>query len=294
MSIYAPKRKIKWRYKILLLVLVFGALIFWPHNNIVNQLKESVTQGTVLQKSDKEQERAAKLATEKKQRAEKQQAVLSSLQISLGVNDKFGIAVYDINHDELFGINETEQFHAASVMKLLVATTALTDIEKGRYSLNTTVKGHLQQMINQSNNNSWEYFNQLQGFDHQQEVADALELNNVKVWGNFMSAKGVQELLLKLYKGEILTAEHRQLLFSYMQKTETENRISPSIPQGVNFYHKTGTYGGGIHDAAIVIHPENPFILVVFSNDSKGVAWETRFKAIQEATTTVYNYFSEI
>ncbi len=293
MSIY-PRKKIKWRYKALLLVLVFGALIFLPHSNFVNQFKESVSQGTVLQKNNDEAERQAKLAAEKKLRQEKQAALLASIQAELSVNDKFGIEVYDINNDEAFGIGETAQFHAASVMKLLVATTALTDIENGKYSLNETVRWNLQQMINQSNNNSWEYFNQLQGFDHQQEVADNLQLTNAKVWGNFMSAKGIEELLLKLYKGEILTEEHRKLLFSYMQKTETENRISPAIPEGVTFYHKTGTYGGGVHDAAIVIHSKNPFILVIFTNDTKGTPWETRFKSIQNASTAVYTYFSEI
>jgi len=272
---------------------VFGVLIFWPHGNLVNQFKETVSQGTVLQKNEEKDKQAA-LAAQKKLREQKQQQLLTTVRTELSVNNKFGVAVYDINNAEAFGISELEQFHAASVMKLLVATTAFTDIEAGKYPLSNTTRYNLQQMINQSNNNSWEYFNQLQGFGHQQVVADNLQLTNVKVWGNLMSAKGVAELLLKLYKGEILTEEHRKLFLSYMQNTETENRISPSIPAGVNFYHKTGTFEGGVHDTAIVIHPQSPFILVIFTNDTKGTPWEVRFKSIQNASSAVYNYFSEI
>ena len=212
MSIF-PRRKIRWRYKLLLLLVVFGVLIFWPHGNLVNQFKETVSQGTVLQKNEEKDKQAA-LAAQKKLREQKQQQLLTTVRTELSVNNKFGVAVYDINNAEAFGISELEQFHAASVMKLLVATTAFTDIEAGKYPLSNTTRYNLQQMINQSNNNSWEYFNQLQGFGHQQVVADNLQLTNVKVWGNLMSAKGVAELLLKLYKGEILTEEHRKLFLS--------------------------------------------------------------------------------
>lgn len=286
--------KIKKRYKIAALLATIGFLIFLPHNNLLNSLNEAITDEPVLEKDTQSKEEKIKAEELKRIREEKKLKLQESLQESLSVNSSFSVGIYDINNSEFFGVNELDQFHAASVMKLLVATTAFTDIERGKYELSDTVKYNLEQMINQSNNNSWEYFNQLQGFDHQQEIADELNLTNVKVWGNQMSAKGVGELLLKLYKGQILTEEHRKLFFSYMQNTETENRISPSIPPGVNFYHKTGTYGGGIHDAAIVIHPKNPFILVIFTNDTKGIAWETRFKAMQDATSAVYNYFSEI
>lgn len=286
--------KIKKRYKIAILLTLIGFLIFLPHNYLLNQVKEAVSQSTILQKSEDAKIKQAEIEAKRQQRKSKKQLLLQNVQTELSVNDKFSLAVYDINNSESFGISELEQFHAASVMKLLVATTAYIDVEEGKYSLSNTVTYNLQQMINQSNNNSWEYFNQLQGFDHQQEVSDRLQLTNVKVWGNLMSTKGVSDILLKLYKGDILTEEHRKLFLSYMQNTETENRISPAIPDGVNFYHKTGTFEGGVHDAAIVIHPKNPFILVIFTSDNKGTPWETRFKSIQNASTAVYNYFSEI
>jgi beta-lactamase class A len=109
-----------------------------------------------------------------------------------------------------------------------------------------------------------------------------------------MTTQSVSQLVLKLYKGEVLTTEHRDLLFSFMQNTETENRISPAIPTGVVFYHKTGSYEGGIHDAALVIHPRNPFILIIFTNDLTGLAHSTRFTSMQSAAKAVYEYFNSI
>jgi beta-lactamase class A len=79
-----------------------------------------------------------------------------------------------------------------------------------------------------------------------------------------------------------------------MQKTETENRISPAIPLGVTFYHKTGSFNGGFHDAAIVINPKNPFILVIFTNDLTGIPESQRFSAIERAALSTYTYFSSI
>ncbi len=285
--------RIKNRYKILLVILIFSFLVFLPHSNLLNNLSEAVSQPTILQKVGlvKKGPSAEELAAARKA---KQDPLLAELTTTLAVNKNYAIAVYDINNKELFGLNQDTQFHAASVMKLLVATTAFKDIEAGKYDMSKTVEYNLQQMINQSNNNSWDYFNNLQGFDHQQAVADQLGIPGAKVWGNQMTTHGIAVLLQKIYNGHIISDEHRDQLFSYMQNTETENRITKGLPAGVTFYHKTGHYNGGVHDAAIVLHPKNPFIIVVFTNDTTGTPWETRFASIAEATRKVYSYFDSI
>lgn len=161
MSIYFP-RKTKKRYKVLLILAIVGLLLFFTQGRVVNQVKEAVSESTVLSKDQTKKELEAKAEEARKIREQKRQTLLTTIQSELAVNDKYGVAVYDINNSEAFGVGELDQFHAASVMKLLVATTAFTDIEAGKYPLSNLTKGHLQQMINQSNNNSWEYFNQLE------------------------------------------------------------------------------------------------------------------------------------
>lgn len=293
----------KNRYKI---TIVGGALIFLvflPHNSLLNNFEGIFKEKIVLSKdsandeSEKQaKEAAAKAAAERKA---KQDTLLASLNSTLATNDQFAVSVIDINNAEEFGINETGSFHSASVTKVLVATAALQGVEAGKYKLtqslgNSTFKYQLQQMINQSNNNSWDLFNNLIGFKGEQKVADQLGLTGVDINQTHMTTQAVSNLLLKLYKGEALQTENRDLLFSYMQNTETENRITPSIPKGVTFYHKTGSFGGGLHDAALVIHPKNPFILVIFTNDSKGTNWDNRFAAFQKSGSLVYDYFNSI
>ncbi|HEY4694782.1 MAG TPA: serine hydrolase [Candidatus Nanoarchaeia archaeon] len=288
---------IKKRYKIAAAIAAIIFLVFLPHSNLLNKVGDSLSEGTVLEKDTPKTE--TKKEPPKIDREPLKAKLLTDLTTYLSANQNFTVGIHDINNNETFGIRETEMLHAASIMKVLVATAAFEEVETGKYSLNTPLGGNtyqfqLQQMINQSNNYSWDYFNNLLGFKREQETADRLGLTAINVFQNHMSAVGVSELLLKLYKGEVLKTEHRDLLFSYMQNTETENRISPAVPAGVNFYHKTGTFEGGFHDAALVIHPKNPFILVIFTYDLTGLPHTERAAAIQNAASAVYTYFSSI
>ncbi len=286
----------KNRYKVAALFFSIVFLVFLPHSNLLNEVEEALSEQTILQK--KTESKKLELP-KKKDHSQEKAALLVELDSNLKIHQNFAVSIYDINNQESFGLNETNSFHSASVMKILVATAALEEVEKGKINLNSklgngTFQYQLQQMINQSNNNSWDYFNNLLGFKREQETADRLNLTGANVFQNHMTTKGVTELLFKLYNGDVLSRKHRDLLFSYMQKTETENRISPAIPADVTFYHKTGSYGGGFHDAAIIIHPKNPFILVIFTNDITGVPESQRFAAMQKAASAAYNYFSSI
>lgn len=290
----------KNRYKIAALIFALFFLIFLPHNNLLNNIETALKNQTVLSGNSPEidaKEKLEKKAAE--ERRIKQATLLENVTQSLLVNEQFAMSAIDIVNNESFGISEDVSFHSASVTKVLVATAALQGIETGKYSFaqrlgNGTFKSQLQQMINQSNNNSWDLFNNLLGFKGEQKVADQLGLTGVDMSQTHMTTKAVSQLLLKLYRGDVLETKNRDLLFSYMQNTDTENRISPGIPIGVAFYHKTGTFNGGVHDAAVVIHPRNPFVLVIFTNDTKGTSWESRFTSFQKTTRAVYGYFDSI
>ncbi len=292
------------RYKFAILIFTLIFLVFLPHNNLLNNIESALKEKTVLSKNSNDTAAEQKAIAQARlkaaqERKTKQDALLLQLNQTLTVNDQFAVSIIDINNSENFGISETASFHSASVTKILVATAALQGVESGKYKLtqtlgNSTFKYQLQQLINQSNNNSWDLFNNLLGFNGEQKVADQLGLVGVDINQTHMTTNAVSSLLLKLYKGEALQTENRDLLFSFMQNTETENRITPSIPKEVSFYHKTGSFAGGIHDAAIVIHPKNPFVLVIFTNNNKGTAWEARFAAFQNAASLVYSYFDSI
>jgi beta-lactamase class A len=289
----------KNRYKVASLIFALFFLVFLPHNSLLNNIEEAFKENNVLSRilsANNSQAQEKEAAAERKL---KQTDLLKNVSAALSVNDTYSISIIDINHNESFGVNEDKFFHSASVTKLLTATAALQGVESGKYKLSqpmgiATFQYQLKQMVNQSNNNSWDFFNSLIGFKGQQQVADNLGLEGAKLTQTNMTTKAVAELLSKLYKGEALKSENRDLLFSYMQNTETENRISPAIPNGVTFYHKTGSFNGEIHDGALVIHPKNPFIIVIFTDDLRGTNWDSRFASFQKATKLVYSYFDSI
>lgn len=284
----------KTRNLLLILGLSVLFLVLLPHNSVLNQASEKPETESVKTALDEVLSPPAK-----PDNSVQKAALISQLQEILSLNQRFAVTVYDINKEEFFGISETEVFHAASVTKVLVATSALEEVEEGKYQLttplgNTSLQSQLKLMINRSSNAAWDLFNSLLGFKREQETADRLDLTGANLSRNHLTTRAVGQLLTKLYNGEVLTAAHRDLLFSYMQNTEVENRISVAIPKGINFYHKAGTFGGGIHDAAVVTHPKNPFILVIFTHDTKATTEDKRYLSIQTAAKLVYSYFDSI
>ncbi|MDP2671506.1 MAG: serine hydrolase [bacterium] len=273
-----------------LLLFVFGTYFF------LNQ-KTTLKTITSLGKKIASQPAEKKAPEPRKPDEEKKKALLAKLKKDLAPSSDFRVSINDIEINDKFGIKETSPLHAASVIKVLVATTALRGVEQGKLSLDQPLGGYtlqyqIQQMINQSNNLSWDLINNLIGKDTEQRQADSLGLLKVDVENNRMTTRAVSDLLYGLYAGKVLSKTHRQLLLSYMANTNKEDRIPPGIPKGIKVYHKWGAYNAEIHDAAIVAHPRHPFTLVVFTNG--GGTYQNRVKAIQKAAADVYAYFDAI
>lgn len=290
------------RYKIAALFLAIFFLVFLPHSNLLNQFDKAFSQQTALQKNMVEGTNTTSSPQEQKKVLDPvaKAKLLGDIEAELKDYQNYAVSIYDLNNSDSFGLNEDQLFPGASVMKVLVGTSFLRGVDQGIYKLSqplgsATADYQLQQMVNQSNNYSWDFFNNLLGFSLEQQTVTNLGINGIAVNQNKMSTRGTEELLLKLYNGQALTTASRDKLFGYMQNTEDENRISTAIPSGVTFYHKTGYYLGAINDAAIVIHPKNPFILVIFTDDETGhFAEKVRFSSFKIVTQKVYQYFDSI
>ena len=189
---------IKKRYKIAAAIAAIIFLVFLPHSNLLNKVGDSLSEGTVLEKDTPKTE--TKKEPPKIDREPLKAKLLTDLTTYLSANQNFTVGIHDINNNETFGIRETDQFHSASVTKVLVASTALAEVEAGKYKLSTplgnaTFEFQLQQMINQSNNNSWDLFNNLLGFKREQQEADKLGLTGVDIFQTHMTKKYPNQLL---------------------------------------------------------------------------------------------------
>ncbi|MEX0616817.1 MAG: serine hydrolase [Candidatus Woykebacteria bacterium] len=256
---------------------------------------------TVVSQNVSEEEKKEKA---KQERAEQQDLLLEKLKVLFkqqAPGASFSVAVYDLNNDEYFGFNDTKAQHAASVSKVFTSVYTYYLSEQGKFSLTDilgayNVETQIKYLINQSNEPSWELIDELIGRDPQNKFAKSLGFATVdlRLGKNIMSPKDATMLLVKLAKGEIISEENRDKLFSYMQNTESENFFSPGFPQGTIFYHKTGKYLGEGHDNAYVAHPQNPFVLTVFSNNTAAPSLVGRGKVMTLVAQEVYNYFDSL
>jgi beta-lactamase class A len=249
-----------------------------------------------------------KIATKQdltKQRAQKQEVLIETakeLFASESSGTSFSLAIYDLKNGDYFGYNDEKAQHAASVSKVLTAVYVFDQIEKGKASLADpmgayNIEFQLEKMINISNSESWEFIDERFKPKNQNKFAKSIDLTatDIRVGKNLMSPKDVAILLKKVAKEEILSDDSRLKLFSYMQKTESEDYFSPAFKlEGVTFYHKTGKYEGEGHDAAIVEHDSNPFVLVVFTNNNTNTDLISRGTIMTKVASLVYDYFDEL
>lgn len=84
---------------------------------------------------------------------------------------------------------------------------------------------------------------------------------------NETSARDMGRFLEQLYNNKITNSALTKEVLGYMKDTDFEDRIPRYLPKGISIYHKTGDATGFIHDAGIIDNGENPFILVVMSQN---------------------------
>ena len=188
-------------------------------------------------------------------------------------NGSWSVIVRDLSSGkELVSISPEQPYHAASLMKIITALTVFEKVEAGTFHLtqsigNTTLRGALRSMINQSDNTAWETLNVMSGFITMQNTAETLGMTSTNVHTNHTTPADMARLLTSLYRGAVLSSSHQSLLLSWMQETETEDRIPAGTYPQTTVMHKAGTLDGFIHDVGI-IEGEKPILLVVMGSDT--------------------------
>jgi beta-lactamase class A len=250
---------------------------------------------------DRSQTASPKVAAEVKPRLSPSQIAAMSSQINSIVGNsgemEVGVAIYDLNSNKNYHFGVSDPFIAASISKLLTASLFLHRVEGGQDSLNEIVGGgtsqyELSQMIEQSDNDAWQAFNDLLTHDGLLAYAKSLGITNYDPDNNTLSADDISLLLAKLYKNQLLNSQHTQLLLSYMQNANEDDFIVNNVPAGVKVYHKAGWLDDRAHDAAIIDNHKHPYVLVVFTKDDTG-AYDADlghqiFASITAATTKAF------
>jgi beta-lactamase class A len=105
--------------------------------------------------------------------------------------------------------------------------------------------------------------------------------------------EAMAELLVKIYRKDILKRESAELLYDIMRRCQTgDARLKGILPAGTEVAHKTGTIGGTTNDVGIITLPDNAghvAIAVFIKSSEKEVP--QRERVIAELARAVHDFF---
>jgi beta-lactamase class A len=204
------------------------------------------------------------------------------------------ISIIDVNNNTQKDFGISDGFEGASTTKVLSAIVFLHEVENNEQNLNEQVGDfsasfQLQEMINQSDDDSWVAINQLLGHDELSEYAKSIGLNSYDPDQNIITAHDDANLLKMLYQGKLLNNDDTKLLLSWMQNTNDETMIPEVISKEAVIYHKYGALDDRLHDTAIIIYKNHPIILSIYTKSTSGtdINLDSRAIFIRQLTSDV-------
>jgi beta-lactamase class A len=188
---------------------------------------------------------------------------------------EISVSVIDINNNIQKDYGISDNFEGASTTKVLSAIVFLHEVENNEQNLDEqlgdfSARYQLCQMINQSDNDSWEAINQQLGHDELSAYAKSIGLSSYNPDENLITAHDEAILLDMLYQGKLLNDSNTKLLLSWMQNTNDESMIPSVIPEGATVYHKYGALDDRLHDVAIVVYKNQQVVLSIYTKSTNG------------------------
>lgn len=185
----------------------------------------------------------------------------------VNLRGSYGVYVYRFADDQEYGLNQTEIFPAASLMKLPVMLLVYQEAEKGNLKLDDyreLVKVMGQRSDNAAYNQLVKYF----GKEKIQALIDNLGMEKTTIVKDDTAPADIGLLWRKLYQDVFISKSHQQELLGFLTDTIFEDRIPAGIPENIRVSHKIGTEMGVFSDAGIVFAPQ-PFVIVIMSKNAK-------------------------
>jgi beta-lactamase class A len=87
---------------------------------------------------------------------------------------------------------------------------------------------------------------------------------------NTLTARGLMKILVRLAERDVVSKAASEEMLAILRGQKLNEGIPAGLPAGVSIAHKTGSFSGVYHDAAIVEPPRGrPFVLVVLTRGIK-------------------------
>jgi beta-lactamase class A len=229
-----------------------------------------------------------------------------------GSSADVGIAALDLNTGESVSIKGDTPFPMASTVKVAIAALYLSQVDHGQKTLDDTIDGQpvrklMNRMLIYSDNQAadilfkdvggpravhqWLTQNGIQGVRVDRTIAQLLAAKR-DLWDTRDSStpRAMVELLRRIYKGQLISAQSRNYLLGVMAKCETgRNRMKALLP-GVPVEHKTGTLTGLADDVGFIAMPDGHRIAVaIFTRGGSD-----RPRTIATAARAIYDGFKTL
>lgn len=171
-------------------------------------------------------------------------------------------------------LNGDLQFTSASTYKIYVAYAMIHDVETGRRNWSSRINGTtwetcLSRMIINSDNACPEAYINSIGYTKFNQIVDGLgvsEQTQFRPYDMRTSANDLALVLQKLYKGELMTDENKNKLFSLMEQQRYRQGIPAGIGESGVVYDKVGFMDPLRHDAGIIHTDKGDYVLVVMTD----------------------------
>lgn len=231
----------------------------------------------------------------------------------------YGVYLFDLKSGHALGLNHREAFHAASTFKLPLnlylyeqaaagkvdLQTRLTYLQKhyeggtgllqydpvgSRYSIAQLSLYSIVYSDNVATNILLSYLGRMNVKNYMRRLGGAV----VHDKSNLTCPEDMAKYMAYLLAFAAKNPELGGLLIDYLQNTIYNERLPKPLPAGVKVAHKIGNwpYTGTYNDVGYVDHPENPYVIAVFSKHTAGR--KRAFHVIQRISRLVYGYQSSL
>jgi beta-lactamase class A len=100
------------------------------------------------------------------------------------------------------------------------------------------------------------------------------------------TALDLSQLMTAIAAGYGVSAASRDEMLSYLAQEWFREGVIAGVPSGTTVAHKSGSFSGAVHDAAVVWGPAGPYVITVLTDGSGG------WPALAAVSSAVWDYFA--
>ncbi len=234
--------------------------------------------------------------------------------------DSFGFYFEYLPTGTSIGVNEKNEFHAASLFKVpvvmayyhtnerlnrgdteIILKEEFLDKDFGnlwRRGAGTKIKASeaVELALEESDNTAAKALVPLVSEKDFEEVYQGLDIDlNSDDKGALISAKAYSSILKALYFSSLINRDDSQKMLDMLTKTNFPDKLAAGVPSDIPVAHKIGDFvddegNEGYRDCGIVYVPRRPYLLCMFSIGSEQMARER----MSNISRIVYDYVSRV